>query len=190
MGKGRISRGQRYAEASRLRAKGLYSREIAAAMGISLSYVRGLFNDPDGAKDRARKNSYGGVCLRCGKRTDGSNGRAKAPKICAACDAIRLHEERYWTRERVIAAIQRWAAEHGRPPRANEWQRAHPDGWWPAATSVYRTSTNPGAVFAYWADAIEAAGFPRPEVGKYERTSETRRRSSESLKRRYAKGAS
>jgi len=169
MGDVKVTRAQRYAEAARLQAKGLYAREIAAVMGVSESYVCDLFHDPDGSKDRARKNSYGGTCVRCGSRTSGSNGRAKAPKICGACSRLRQHEQRYWTRERVIAAVQRWAAEYGRPPRSGEWSAGNPDRWWPTPSSVYRGSDSPGAPFAYWADAIEAAGFPRPLVGRYER---------------------
>jgi hypothetical protein len=34
------------------------------------------------AKQRERRKRYQGQCLVCGKATDGSNGRAKAPKYC------------------------------------------------------------------------------------------------------------
>lgn len=37
------------------------------------------------ARERQRKRMYGGICEDCGGVTDGSNGRAKAPKVCAKC---------------------------------------------------------------------------------------------------------
>jgi hypothetical protein len=59
-------------------------------MGLSRSYVAELITDPAGDKVRTRKQSYRGVCEACGGRTDGSNGRAKAPRLCLACtDAAR-----------------------------------------------------------------------------------------------------
>lgn len=36
-------------------------------------------------RERQRKRMYGGICEGCGKVTDGSNGRAKAPRLCLAC---------------------------------------------------------------------------------------------------------
>lgn len=85
-----LPRADRAAEAAELRAQGLTYNQIAAHMGISRSYASSLICDPDGAKDRARKASYGRPCEQCGKQTDGSNGREKAPKLCLACtDAAR-----------------------------------------------------------------------------------------------------
>lgn len=83
-----IPRADRYAELRALRKQGLTRRQAADRMGISDHYARNLINDPDGSKVAARKASYGGVCERCGGKTDGSNGRAKAPKLCAACYVI------------------------------------------------------------------------------------------------------
>jgi hypothetical protein len=40
-------------------------------------------------RERQRRRLYAGTCEDCGKLTDGSNGRAKAPKVCAACTIAR-----------------------------------------------------------------------------------------------------
>ena len=74
--------------AQELRAAGLLQREIAVRLGVSRSYVAALYNDPDGAKARARKDSYRGTCESCGAPTDGSNGRGAAPTRCDPCYRI------------------------------------------------------------------------------------------------------
>lgn len=150
-----------------MRAEGLLHREVAELLGISRSHAAALSHDPDGAKDRARKDSYRGTCSRCGNPTDGSKGRAAAPDRCAKCAAIEGHEAQYWTAERVINAIQRFAALHGRPPRSRDWLRADRANGYPVMSSVYVNSASPNAPFPSWADAIEAAGFPRPRHGVY-----------------------
>jgi hypothetical protein len=74
--------------------------------------------------------------------------------------------KRRWPRERVIERIQTWAAEHdGRPPRYDEWhpsRRPHPD-WekyvWPSSYVLQQ-------MFGSWSNAIEAAGFPKPQRGR------------------------
>lgn len=64
---------------------------------------------------------------------------------------------RDWTREEIIAAIQAHAAANdGFPPASTEWFINAPGR--PNATKVKR-------VFGSWADAVEAAGFPRPTRG-------------------------
>jgi len=44
-----------------------------------------------------RTTLYGGTCEKCGARTDGSNGRAKVPKICLRC-----HRQRHAERNSLI----------------------------------------------------------------------------------------
>ncbi len=58
-----------------------------------------------------------------------------------------------WTREKVIAAIQRWAGLYGRPPKSSEWKGVVRDEGWPSASAVQKYG---------WANMIEAAGFARP----------------------------
>lgn len=134
--------------------------------------------EPSGPRDhrrkwcseRCRKAQYGGTCVDCGAPTYGGNGQAKAPERCLLCRATYQHEARRWTREAVVAAIQAWTAEHGRPPTATDWNSAmaraasrpeRPDDFPPVAT-VQRE-------FGSWANAVEAAGFDRPRPGVYGR---------------------
>jgi hypothetical protein len=87
------SRPERVRQIMALRAEGLSRQEIGAALGISKSTVSSYVGDSTGEKTRARKASYGGRCETCGARTDGSNGRAKAPRTCASCNAQARHEQ-------------------------------------------------------------------------------------------------
>ncbi len=81
-----MTRAERVRQVELLDPRGtMTGEEIATSLGISRSYARALRNDPSGRKDRARKQSYGGNCIRCGKRTDGSNGRSAEPRFCLAC---------------------------------------------------------------------------------------------------------
>lgn len=183
----RRSRAAWAADAQRLRAQGLSITQVAAELGLSRSFTGSLLYDHDGAKERERKRRYAGVCEQCGARTDGSNGRAKAPSLCAACSVRRQHEERFWTRDAIVDCIQAFAEMYGRPPTAPDWNpsfaaargdteraaRFREDGAWPFVSVVVRE-------FGSWAAAIEAAGFPRPLVGRYERTPETRAKASAS----------
>jgi transcriptional regulator with XRE-family HTH domain len=146
-----------------LRANGLTYREVAVELGISRSYASGLAIDPDGSGDRERKDRYQGTCRECGAPTTGSDGRALAPTRCANCEARYNHESRYWTRERIIDAIQQFAAVHGRPPIADEWIRPDHEHGYPARSTVYNSHNGrKDPPFEKWADAIEASGFPRP----------------------------
>jgi hypothetical protein len=78
--------------------------------------------------------------------------------------------ESYWTRERIIEAIQLWAEEHdGKPPTAESWRREEPG--YPFVGVVLRR-------FESWNEAITAAGFqangskpPRRERAPWDRDS-------------------
>jgi hypothetical protein len=138
------SRAERAAEAQRLRADGLKIREIGERMGASTSTVSDWLHDPDSSRLKARKDFYRGFCQRCGAQTDGSNGRGRAPLVCAE----RL---RVWDRESIIAAIQAWATSHGGyPPKRQQWDRRGPNH--PSRGTVDQH-------FGAWAVAIRAAGF-------------------------------
>jgi hypothetical protein len=47
---------------------------------------------PKFCSDKCRKASYGGTCIDCGARTDGSNGRDKAPELCRDCDKKQIRD--------------------------------------------------------------------------------------------------
>ncbi len=158
-----MTRAEKHAEVMRLRRSGMSNPEIAVELGLSASALKGIINDPDGSKQKARRTRYQGVCEDCGAATDGSNGRAAAPRWCRNCVSAHVT---VWTREKIIEAIQAWAEKHGRPPRAHpDWARA--DETHPSSSTIVQQSSHPGAAFRSWADAIEAAGFPRPHVGVY-----------------------
>lgn len=160
-------RAERAAQVAELRAQGKLFREIAEELGLSQSYAAGLFSDPTGSIDRARKDSYSGTCQECGRATTGSDGPALAPKLCNHCAPWENFGK--WARETIIAAIQRFVAENGRVPSSEEWIKSNPEKGYPPRTAVYYSGTSGrkknGHLFDSWADAIEAAGFPRPYVG-------------------------
>lgn len=87
-------------------ASGASRKNVAAALGLSMSYVNELINDPTGEKVAARKASYRGICEGCGRPTTGSNGRAGASRLCLFCGSARL-----------TAAAARVQAERARPRR-------------------------------------------------------------------------
>ncbi len=67
---------------------------------------------------RLAKQRRKGVCEVCGGETR-YNGRTTkdTSDICAGCSREKQHEERKWTRERIIRAFQRFQAATGRTPR-------------------------------------------------------------------------
>ncbi len=168
-----MSRAERAAAVARLWAEGkLLQREIAETLGISHQYVNQLILDPDGSKVRARKDSYRGECGECGKPTDGSNGRVKAPKLCTDCVP---RGEVVWTNAIIVDRIREWHTLYGSPPAMADWDswkaanRLHDsertrrfeeaDGYWPGAMTLVGR-------FGSWNAAIEAAGFEsRPNHG-------------------------
>jgi hypothetical protein len=85
------SRSAREALARELRGRGLRLREIADELGVAISTVDSWLNDPGGERLRARKDSYRGRCERCGAATDGSGGRAQAPRLCSRCFRAQPH---------------------------------------------------------------------------------------------------
>jgi hypothetical protein len=165
-------RAERAVEAARLKAEGVPWREACARMGISRAYFYELLNDPDGSADRARKDSYRGECVECGAATNGSNGRALAPKLCLVCNARRQGAlNRVWTRELIVSRIREWRDVYGEPPTMRDWSRHRlkDEGrakrfegavsHWPSCVTVHE-------VFGSWNAAIRAAGFaPRANHG-------------------------
>jgi uncharacterized protein YerC len=73
--------------------KGLTWQQAIRKLGISRSAYYQRLNDSTDAKNKARKARNGGECVECGAPTDGSNGRAKAPVRCCACEQTKNLEE-------------------------------------------------------------------------------------------------
>lgn len=69
-------------------------------------------------------------------------------------------EPQYWTRERVVSSIQRWAAQRGgRPPTKSQWWRPMK-----VESPLRRARERPSvyavvSAFGTWSAAIKAAGF-------------------------------
>lgn len=71
----------------------------------------------------------------------------------------------YWTRERIIAALQEDAERRGHSPRRLEWRRSDPQGRHPGEKVVF-------GVFGTWRAALEAAGLtPAPRASVWSRDS-------------------
>jgi hypothetical protein len=99
---------------------------------------------------------------------------------------VQPRPRKVWTKERIKAAVRHFNLKYGSPPAATDWNvgrlrqlgdverlaRFAEDGCYPHLSNVY------GANGAYdsWADAIEDAGFQRPETGRYERPGRVYRR--------------
>ncbi len=141
-------------------AEGLSNLQIAERLGRSPATIKAYFYDPTGAKARAVKARYVGVCRGCGAYTQPRNGKGDAYAYCKVCHPGAV--ERRWTPERLLAAMREWRARYGRLPSSYDWSRTHArrrggeplkrlaEGGWPAASVV-------SAAFGSWAAARAAA---------------------------------
>ena len=145
-------------------AEGLSNPQIAERLGRSPATIKAYFYDPTGAKARAVKARYVGVCRGCGAYTQPRNGKGDAYAYCKACHPGAV--ERRWTRGTLARRDARLADRYGRLPSSYDWSRTHArrrggeplerlaEGGWPAASVVTR-------VFGSWAAARRvAAGEP------------------------------
>ncbi len=77
-------------------------------------------------QSRLAKQRRRGKCKICGGETRYNGVSSKgASHICAGCSHEKQHEERKWTRERIIRAFQRFQAATGRTPRVSDKQGIH-----------------------------------------------------------------
>lgn len=149
------------ARARVLRAQGWLLREIAAEIGVATATVDAWLNDPDGARLRARKQSYRGVCVRCGGPTSGDRGPSNPHERCRSCSVEAQRAKTIWTREAIVFAIREWASKHdGVPPAVSDSLRVRALG---------DRSLPPGSLtqrrFGSWNAAIIAAGFEPHALG-------------------------
>jgi transposase len=150
-------------------ARGATQREAARIAGVSPSAVARWVNPAYWEKSlrtaREWKQRQKGACIDCGAETHYAGHGRVVSERCADCGRA---ANRIWTRELVIEAIQRFAAERGRPPSSKDWNRKREDrGDYPSLGSVFGRAFSP---FATWNEAIAAAGFQPRSPG--ERTSE------------------
>jgi hypothetical protein len=78
--------------------------------------------DPTGEKARAVKARYVGVCRGCGAYTQPHNGKGDAYGCCPGVAT------RFWTRERVLAAMLVWRDRYGRLPSPTTGRERTPVG--------------------------------------------------------------
>lgn len=159
-------------QARELYAEGFGYVAIGKKLGVSSTTIRRwLFPEVHQhslCKARAYKASRAKQCANCGVTIWYTS------TLCADCSQEKQRQERLWTRERVILAIQNWARMYGSPPAATQWRRsgkAHP-----SIGAVYGKT----GVFSSWNEAIAAAGFtPRhsnPGPGKSSWTNDEARK--------------
>jgi DNA-binding CsgD family transcriptional regulator len=157
----RPSRKQRVERIEALAARGLGSEEIAARLGLARSTVNKYRRDPEGERERVRRERYRGRCRGCGRPTRGSDGPGRAPEWCPECAPAR---RRRWSDAQMLEAIREWTRLTGAPPTLYDWSPAHAPaghpgaarylaerGRWPNASSVARR-------FGSLRGAVEAAG--------------------------------
>jgi AcrR family transcriptional regulator len=141
--------------------EGLSIAQIADRLGRSPATIKAYFYDPTGAKARAVKARYQGLCRGCGAYTQPRNGKGDAYAYCKACHPGAI--ERRWTSERVLDAMRAWRELYGRLPSSYDWSRTHARrrgdealdrlaaGDWPAASVIT-------VVFGSWSAARAALG--------------------------------
>lgn len=140
------------AEARALKKQGMSPKQISLTLGIPYATVL-RWCDPKVHKrslktSREYKKRRRRTCEECGKSV------WLTSRLCQGCHSAR---RRRWTQEAIIGAIHQFNEEHGRPPLALEWVKRSP--MYPSPGTVL-------ARFGSWAAAIEAAGYPRPLVGR------------------------
>ena len=155
-------------------AEGLSIAQIADRLGRSPATIKAYFYDPTGAKARAVKARYVGVCRGCGAYTQPRNGKGDAYAYCKACHPGAI--ERLWTRQRVLVAMLEWRSRYGRLPSSYDWSRTHArrrggeplerlsTGDWPSAGVVT-------AVYGSWKAARAAAAKQVVQAGGDDRRS-------------------
>jgi hypothetical protein len=79
--------------------------------------------DPTGAKARAVKARYRGVCRGCGAPTGARGGKGDAYAYCKRCHPGAIAPQS--TRERVREAMRAWRARYGAAPSSYDWSRTH-----------------------------------------------------------------
>lgn len=146
--------------------EGFAVNEACRHLGISSSYARTLFSDPEGIRDRARKARNQGTCETCGGKTTGANGRTRAPRYCAE-HSHAAHAR--WTPENTISTLQALARVLGETPRAQLLLNGHYAAHiiLPECPGSLRSLTQQCQIhFGTYNNAVRAAGLPARSQGQ------------------------
>jgi hypothetical protein len=84
--------------------EGLSIAEIACRLGRAEATIKAYLYDPTGAKARAVKARYRGLCRGCGAPTAPRNGKGDAYAYCKRCHPGAIAPR--WTRQRVREAMR------------------------------------------------------------------------------------
>ena len=104
-------------------AEGLSIAEIARRLGRAEATVKAYLYDPTGAKARAVKARYQGVCRGCGAPTQARNGKGDAYEYCKSCKPGAAAPT--LTREAVRQAMRLWRTRYCAAPSSYDWSRTH-----------------------------------------------------------------
>lgn len=144
---------------------------VSRKLGVPRSTIRRWVNPQFAERSRVLSRNYKrtlrGTCSECGGET-GYNGhdQQQVSTICVTCSRARQHDERRWTRENVIAAIQLFHSRNGHPPSARDWLSPDRGSDYPCVGAVARYCGWKQAPFATWSDAIRAAGYEPGKAGR------------------------
>ena len=96
---------------------------------------------------------------------------SKSPTAAQAVPAGYRRRAR-WSKEQVLKALQEWADENGRAPRAEDWselsQRTGAVGRWEPESPRWPCPTTVRRYFGSWSAALEQAGLRRSRLGPWE----------------------
>lgn len=176
------------------------ARVITAAQVSRMKHLRGLGLSASGVGQRLGipestvRNWWNSVsCVDCDDPVDRSSSKGAAVRCERCSHAHQASEEErarvtYWTRERLIAAIQWWVKTYGETPALPDWcahisrHVLHDEPRARRAERLITDRTIPGFTtvvqrFGSWNAGIEAAGF-QPRVNHGGGGNSWRRRSS------------
>lgn len=137
-----------------LRSHGLSNAEIAEKMGIKINSIYKYLWDPDGKKTQEARSLMMRPCPVCETTLI-----QKHAKQCLSCYRAKVQTNLRWSPETTAEAIQRFHQEFGHVPTSRDMfdisvrRRDYP--------SQKHAIKHHGS----WANAVEAAGFPRPRHG-------------------------
>ena len=138
-----------------LKAHGLNRHEIAERLGLAAQTVSTYLSDPDNTQREEYLRRRRATCPVCG------GAMWRAAKQCSDCQRKeRMAKQDVWSANKIIDSIRRYHAEFGCIPPARDFYAKARDH-----KGEFPTQKRVDSRFGSWANAVEAAGFPRPSKG-------------------------